>query len=334
MRLIKRLFQLGILLLAAGIGWLAWFAFTPTATSADTVDFSIEPGSTMRGVARQVNEQGIVVRPWAFRLLARLTHSDTAVKAGSYQAARGVTPWQLLQKLTQGDYTQAEIAFIEGWTFRQMRDALDANPDVKHEALTLPEAELMARIGAAGQKPEGWFFPETYFFARGASDVSILARAHRVMQKQLQSAWEAREPGGQLASPYEALILASIVEKETGNAGDRPRVAAVFLNRMRAGMKLQTDPTVIYGLGGQFDGNLRKRDLVADTPFNTYTREGLPPAPIANPGKASLLATLHPAKTDDLYFVSRGDGTSYFSRSLEEHNRAVARYQRTGRAIQ
>jgi UPF0755 protein len=334
MRFLISLFKFGVLAVVISACWLAWFALTPVAMSSRGVDFSIEPGGGMRSVVREINAQGIAVRPWAFTLLARLSRSDTAVKAGSYEAEQGITPWRLLRKITQGDYTQSEIALIEGWTFRQMRDTLDANPDIKHDALNLPEDVLMTRLGAPGEKPEGWFFPETYFFARGTSDVAILARAHRAMQKQLESAWSARAADTPLASPYEALILASLVEKETGNPADRARVAAVFVNRIRAGMKLQTDPSVIYGIGERYDGNLHKRDLVTDTPFNTYTRAGLPPAPIAMPGLASLMAATNPAHTDDLYFVSRGDGTSYFSKSLDEHNRAVARYQKPAHVIQ
>ena len=318
----------GVLAFAA---WLAWFALTPVDLVASSVDFSISRGSGLRSATRQMMEAGIGMHAWAFNLLGRLASKETTVKAGGYQVSTGVTPWQLLEKITQGDFAQSEVTFIEGWTFRQMRAALDVHAAVRHDSMGLPDAELMRRLGADTLMPEGEFFPDTYLFGKGESDLAILARAYRTMQKQLQSAWKQRDPDVPLASPYEALILASIVEKETGQASERELIAGVFLNRLRAGMKLQTDPTVIYGLGMKFDGNLRKRDLMRDGPFNTYTRAGLPPHPIAMPGQASLLAVLRPAKTDALYFVSRGDGTSQFSHSIEAHNRAVAKYQKARR---
>ena len=320
--------KLALLALVATGAWMLWFALSPVALVATTVDFSILPGSSLRSATRQIRDTGIAVRSWEFNLMARLTRSETRIKAGSYEVSKGVTPWQLLRKITEGDYTQAEVTFIEGWTFRQMSDALASNPDVRHDLKGLTESDVMMRLGSPDTGPEGWFFPDTYLFAKGTSDLAILSRAHRAMQKQLESAWSSREPDTPMRSPYEALILASIVEKETGRPGDRALIAGVFINRLRTGMKLQTDPTVIYGLGERFDGNLRKRDLIADTPFNTYTRAGLPPSPIAMPGAAALQAALHPAKTDALYFVAKGDGTSQFSRTLDEHNRAVARYQR------
>ena len=212
-----------------------------------------------------------------------------------------------------------------------MRAALDTHATVRHDTAGLTDAEVMRRLDAQDLPPEGMFFPDTYLFGKGESDLAILARAYRAMQKQLQSAWQQRRPELPLSTPYEALILASIVEKETGQASEREMIAGVFANRLRAGMLLQTDPTVIYGLGDKFDGNLRKKDLMKDAPFNTYMRAGLPPHPIGMPGQASLLAAVNPARTDAFYFVARGDGTSQFSRSLEEHNRAVAKYQRAGR---
>lgn len=320
-----------MLALFAAAAWMIWFALSPVALVSPSVDFSILPGSSLRSATRQIRESGIAVRPWEFNLMVRMTRNETVIKAGSYEVSEGITPWQLLRKVTQGDYSQAEVTFIEGWTFRQMSDALAAHPDIRHELEGMKEGELMTRLGSPGSGPEGWFFPDTYLFAKGSSDLAVLSRAHRAMQKRLESAWTSREPDTPLKSAYEALILASIVEKETGRPEDRALIAGVFINRMRAGMKLQTDPTVIYGLGERFDGNLRKRDLIMDTAFNTYTRGGLPPGPIAMPGTAALQATLHPAKTDALYFVAKGDGTSQFSRTLDEHNRAVARYQKGSR---
>ncbi|CAG0964884.1 partial Endolytic murein transglycosylase, partial [Rhodocyclaceae bacterium] len=215
----------------------------------------------------------------------------------------------------------------EGRTFRQMRAILDAHPDLKHDTTSLTDQEILAKLGATEPHPEGLFFPDTYLFAKQSSDLDVLRRAYRAMQSRLASEWEGRSPSLPYRTPYEALIMASIVEKETGTGTDRPKVASVFVNRLRRGMLLQSDPTVIYGMGERFDGNIRKQDLTTDTAYNTYTRSGLPPTPIAMPGLASLQAALHPPATDLLYFVARGDGSSEFSRNLEDHNRAVARYQ-------
>jgi len=265
---------------------------------------------------------------WKFNLLARITGHDRTIKAGSYEVSAGVTPWEILRKITLGDFTQSEIMFIEGWTFRQVRAALDAHPDLRHDTAVLAAEQIMERVGEPGSEPEGRFFPDTYLFAKGVSDLAVLTRAYRAMRKQLQSAWEKRASELPFSSAYEALTLASIVEKETGQDGERTLIAGVLVNRLKLGMRLQADPTVIYGVGERFDGNLRNKDLLHDTPYNTYTRAGLPPHPIAMPGAASLLAAVNPAKTQALYFVARGDGTHQFSRSLEEHNRAVARFQK------
>jgi peptidoglycan lytic transglycosylase G len=330
------LFRLKVLFLfasAAVLGfcvWLLWFALSPVELVAPTVEFSIRPGSTLRGATRQIIEAGVPVPAWKFVLLARANGASAGVKAGSYQVSDGVTPLQLVRKITRGEYAQAEILLLEGWNFRQVRDALNTHADLKHDSASLSGAQIMAKLGAPGVLPEGMFFPDTYVFAKGASDIAVLERARSAMKKRLESAWAGRAPDLPMTDPYEALILASLVEKETGRASDRTMIAAVFANRLRRKMKLQTDPSVIYGIGEKFDGNLRKRDLETDTPFNTYTRLGLPPHPIAMPGLASLEAVMHPAQTDVLYFVSRGDGTSEFSRTLVEHNRAVAKYQMPG----
>ena len=326
-----RLTALALAGLLAFAAWIAWFVVTPLELGASPTDFSIRRGSGLRGATRQIVEAGVAMPAWKFNLLGKLLSSETRIKAGSYEVTAGVTPWQLMQKITQGDFAQSEVVFIEGWTFRQVRAALDAHAFVRHDTTTLSDAELMRRLGADGTVPEGLFFPDTYVFGKGESDLNILERAYHSMQKRLQLAWQQRAPDSPLTSPYEALILASIVEKETGQPSERQLIAGVLVNRLRAGMKLQTDPTVIYGIGETFDGNLRKRDLVTDTPFNTYTRVGLPPHPIALPGQASLLAAVNPAKTDAMYFVARGDGTSVFSRSLDEHSRAVSKYQKGGR---
>lgn len=331
MRLFRRLLSLLILAALLGGGGLAWLALSPVRLNASPLDFQVQPGSSARAAARQMVEAGIDLNPWAFEALARASRSAAALKAGSYEVEQGITLWALLQKLTRGDVSQSELAIIEGWNFRQLRDKLNAHPDLRHDGAGLSDRELLQRIGAAESHPEGLFFPDTYLFSKQSSDLDLLARAYRAMQKRLQTEWAARDPGLPLQHPYQALILASIVEKETGRAADRPHIAAVFVNRLRQGMLLQTDPTVIYGMGERFDGNLRRQDLLTDTPYNTYTRGGLPPTPIAMPGQAALQAALHPAASPALYFVARGDGSSQFSSSLDEHNRAVNKYQRGGR---
>lgn len=327
-RLFFRLCALVLMVAVLTAGGLAWFAQSPVGLRQSPLDFTIEPGSSMRQVARQMVDSGIDVEPFLLVTLSRLTRQANAIKAGSYEIERGVTPRQLLDKLSRGDTTQGDVALIEGWSFRQFRAALDRHPDLRHDSAGLSDAEVLERIGASARHPEGLFFPDTYLFARQSSDLDVLRRAYRNQQRVLQREWEKRAEGLPYKDPYEALIMASIVEKETGLAADRPLVASVFVNRLRAGMLLQTDPTVIYGLGTAFDGNLRKRDLLADSAYNTYLRLGLPPTPISMPGVAAMRAALNPQSTDYLYFVARGDGSSAFSRSLDEHNRAVARYIR------
>jgi UPF0755 protein len=258
----------------------------------------------------------------------RFSGQDRQIRAGSYELEQGVTPRLLLNMLVRGEEATRSIVLVEGWSFRQVRAALAKAEQLKPETLGQSDEELMARLGKPGLHPEGRFFPDTYTYSKGSTDLALLQRAMRAMDKKLEAAWAARASDLPLKTADEALILASIVEKETGVAKDRAEIAAVFINRLRAGMPLQTDPTVIYGLGMRFDGNLRKKDLQADTPWNTYLRPGLPPTPIAMPGKAALLAAVQPAQSKSLYFVSRGDGSSHFSTSLDEHNRAVNRYQR------
>ena len=309
---------------------MGWYALSPVTLRTDPADFSIRPGSSLRSATRQMVESGVELNAWQFNLLGRLLGKAGTIKAGSYEVGRGVTPLALLDKLSAGEVSQAELVFIEGWTFRQMRAALDADVDVKHDSVALSDAEIMGRLGAAGRSPEGLFFPDTYLFGKGTSDLDILKRAYKAMDRQLQAAWQQRAPDLPYRSPYEALIMASVIEKETGQSTDRALIGGVFVNRLRIGMMLQTDPTVIYGLGVKFNGNLRKKDLLKDTPHNTYTRGGLPPTPIAMPGQASLQAALNPAKTQALYFVARGDGSSEFSRTLAEHELAVTKYQRRG----
>ena len=295
---------------------------------ADSVELSVEPGTTPRGVAQAVADRGVQVQPELLFAWFRLSGQARDIKAGSYEIPRGTTPRQLLSKLVRGEESLQSMTLLEGWTFRQVREALARAPNLKADSAALSQEDLMTRLGRPGLHPEGRFFPDTYTYAKGSSDLAVLRRALRAMDDRLQAAWSVRSPQVAVKTPEEALILASIVEKETGTAADRGRIAGVFTNRLRIGMLLQTDPTVIYGMGERFDGNLRKKDLQTDTPWNTYTRGGLPPTPIAMPGKASLLAAVQPAQTNALYFVARGDGSSQFSVTLDEHNRAVNRYQR------
>jgi UPF0755 protein len=337
MRLFKRILLLALLGAIGFSGWMAWFAFAAVPLKVNpqgVLDFDIRPGLGLKGAAVAMAEAGVAFAPWQFALLGRVAGMDRNIKAGSYEVTAGVTPLDLLKKLTSGDVTQTEIVFVEGRTFRELRAQLDAHPDLRHDSRGLKDAELLQRLGAAEGHPEGLFFPDTYLFARQSSDLAILRRAYGAMQRRLAAEWERRDASVPYKTPYDALIMASIVEKETGQPADRGKIASVFVNRLRRGMLLQTDPTVIYGMAQSatgFDGNIRKGDLTTDTPWNTYTRAGLPPTPIAMPGMGSIQATLRPPATDYLYFVARGDGASVFSRTLEEHNRAVNKYQRGGR---
>lgn len=328
MRFVRFILMCMILSVLGACAWLAWFAFQPIQLATAPLDISIRTGGSLRSITQQMIDEGLHVRGWDFVILARVLGKESAIKAGSYEIASGTTPLELLRMLTRGDVRLVSIALIEGWTFRQVREALDTHPDLAHETRGLSDAELMARIGAAESNPEGLFFPDTYLFSKQSSDLEVLKRAYRAMQHTLDTAWAVRSPDLPYRSPYEALIMASIIEKETGMREDRPLIASVFVNRLKAGMLLQTDPTVIYGLGTSFDGNLRKKDLQTDGPYNTYLRSGLPPTPIALPGVASIQAALAPPPSDYLYFVSRGDGTSAFSATLDEHNRAVIRFQK------
>ena len=324
-------FVAAILGAAAAAGALYFYATNAIPIREAPVQFSVTAGSSLRSAARQMAEAGVIHHPAVFVLMGRLLGHAGAIKAGSYEAEAGLTPYALLQKITRGDVTLMAITFAEGSTFKQWRRILDEHPKLKHETTNWPDARILAAMSISGPSPEGLFFPDTYHVSEGSSDLVVLRRARKLMQRHLADHWERRAANLPMTTPYEALILASIVEKETGRVEDRPLVAAVFVNRLRKGMMLQADPTVIYGLGAEFDGNLRKRDLVSDTPYNTYTRAGLPPTPIAMPGLESLAAVLNPPDSDVLYFVSRGDGSSHFSRTLSEHDRAVTKYQRSRR---
>lgn len=327
MSLIKRLagsiLLLAVLLLAAS----AYYVTRPLDIPALPYDFSLQPGSSLTSVAQQLRKAGVIDDAQVFVLLGRSMGLSAKIKQGSYQLTKPVSMYELLEIISKGRVAQSDLTIIEGWTFKQFREALNAAPKLRHDSLSLSDAEIMQRIGASEKHPEGLFFPDTYNFPAGSSDLALMKRAYKTMQRHLQENWDSRDTDLPLVTPYQALILASIVEKETGKAKDRTMIASVFVNRLRKGMRLQTDPTVIYGIGDKYDGNIRKRDLLKDSEYNTYTRYGLTPTPIALPGKESLQAALHPAKSDALYFVARGDGSSQFSSTLIEHNQAVNRYQ-------
>jgi len=327
-RTVKRAFFGLVFLAAAAAGWLSHHLTTARPLPQAPYEFAVQSGSSLRGIATRLTRAGILPDAWSFILLGRLMGRSGQLKAGHYVFSEPLSPMDLLDRLTEGSVAQAEVQFIEGWTLRQVRNALAAHPDLKQETTALTEAELASAVGAPYSSLEGLIYPDKYYFAVGTSDLLVLRRGYHAMQEELEAAWARRVTGLPLSTPYEALILASIVEKETGAAAERAMVAAVFVNRLKRGMKLDTDPTVIYGLGEKFDGNLRRRDLETDTPYNTYTRAGLPPTPIAMPGRASIKAALNPAETKALYFVARGDGTSHFSATLSEHERAVTKYQR------
>ncbi|CAH1197497.1 Endolytic murein transglycosylase [Candidatus Nitrotoga sp. BS] len=328
MRVIKRLLLIVMLMAMLLASTIGYYVIRPLTFSTLPLEFSLKQGSSLKTAALQMQQAGALPNDWMFVLLARMLGKSTQIQAGNYELETAVTMLQLLAIVTEGQTAQSKFSVIEGWTFNQFRAALNANPAIRHDSVALSESEILQRIGAMEAYAEGQFFPDTYYFVKGTGDLALLTRAYKTMQVHLQKSWQDRASDLPFKSAYEALILASIVEKETGQASDRGMVAAVFINRLRKGMLLQTDPTVIYGLGENFDGNLRKRDLLADTPYNTYTRAGMPPTPIALPGLASILATLHPASTDALYFVARGNGSSQFSNTLNEHNNAVNRYQK------
>ena len=310
----------------AGAAW--WWLHQPLSLAADPVELSIELGSTPREIADAWVRAGVRTQPVLLYEWFRWSGQARRIRAGSYEAPAGTTPIRLLEKMVRGDETAAAVRFTEGWTFRQIRAELAHAEALKATTAAMSDAEVMQALGAPGLSPEGRFHPDTYAYSKGSTDLALLKRAYRAMQQRLAEAWQERAADSPLKSADDALTLASIVEKETGVGADRGLVAGVFVNRLRIGMPLQTDPTVIFGLGTAFDGNLRKRDLLADTPYNTYTRAGLPPTPISIPGKAALMAAVRPESTRALYFVARGDGSSEFSETLAEHNRAVNRFQR------
>jgi UPF0755 protein len=332
MRIFTRMLVFTLLLGGLAIGAGAWWLHRPIALTlpadSQVLDLEIEPGTRAAQVAETVVASGARVNLQLLQLWFRASGQARQIKAGSYEITSGTTPRSLLRMLVRGDQTLKSITLVEGWSFKQVRQALQKAELLAPDSVGLEPEMIMQKLGRAGIHPEGRFFPDTYTYAKGSSDLAVLKRAAKAMDKRLDTAWTQRSADTPLKSPEQALILASIVEKETGKPTDRAQIAGVFTNRLRINMRLQTDPTVIYGMGDGFDGNIRKRDLLADTPYNTYTRGGLPPTPIAMPGKAALLAAVQPAPTKALYFVSRGDGSSQFSATLDDHNRAVNKYIR------
>ena len=328
MRLIKRIFWTMLaltILLAAASGW---WVLAPMSMPAPTVDVSIAPQTPVREIAQAVSDAGVNVQPFVLYTFFRASGQSRKLRAGSYELSQGNTPLDLLRKLSRGEESLKAISLIDGWTFPQFKAALAKAEGLKHDAKDLSDDALMAKLGMPGIAPEGRFFPDTYTYGKGTSDLHVMQRAANAMTKQLAAAWGQRQLDIQVKTIDEALILASIVEKETGRESDRITISRVFHNRLAVGMPLQTDPTVIYGMFDNFDGNLRRADLRTDHPWNTYTRKGLPPTPISMPGRNALKAAVQPAPSNALYFVAKGDGTSHFSATLEEHNSAVNRYQR------
>jgi UPF0755 protein len=328
MAFIKKTIVAAVLVSVVAVGGFSWWSRQALTTGEPPIAFTITPGSGVGAAAQQMAAAGVPVNPTLFEILARVTGQSARIKAGSYELKPNTSPRRLLTQLVRGEFAQEAVTIIEGWTFRQMREAIAAAKTLRHETAKLSDAELMAKVSTEYKQPEGMFFPDTYLFAKGASDLQIYKQAHQMLLNRLQAAWEKRAPNLPYKTPYEALIMASIIEKETGQKSERGMIAGVFVNRLRTGMMLQTDPSVIYGMGVRYEGKIAKKDLLTDTPYNTYTRYGLPPTPISLPGVESLNAALGPAQTEALYFVSRNDGTSHFSDNLNEHNRAVNQYQR------
>lgn len=329
-RTLLRSLLAAVLALASVLGiYLYWAWNRALDPGGDT--YVVQPGTSLRAFARDLAARGVLSEPHSFVLLAHLKGVSRDLKAGEYRFRRGISPRALLDQVVAGRVVEYPLVLVEGWTFRQVRQALETAPRLQQTLKGLSDAEVMARLGQPGVHPEGMFYPDTYFYSSEHTDLVLLARAYERMQMRLETEWKNRDPGLPLKGPYEALILASIVEKETALSEERGQIAGVFINRLRRNMRLQADPTIVYGLGDGFGGRLRTRDLRTDTPYNTYTRAGLPPTPIALPGGESLRAVMRPEKTRALYFVSRGDGSHVFSETLEEHNRAVVKYQLGGR---
>jgi UPF0755 protein len=307
--------------------WLVIFMIRPLPMASETIGMQIPAGASVRGIADQLVSAGVLKEPYSFLLVVKLTGNSSRLQAGDYALNAPLQVLGLLDLLKHGTFDQFKLQVTEGKTFADFRRKLAQMPGIRHETLSLSDMELMQLISGEATSPEGWFFPDTYYIDSHSSDVDMYKRAYQKMKQYLAATWETRQSGLPYKTPYEALIMASIVEKETGVETERPQIAGVFVNRLRLGMRLQTDPTVIYGMGSRYHGNITRRDLLTDTAYNTYTRNGLPPTPIALPGLASIQAALHPASTKALYFVANGQGSHVFTSTLEEHNKAVRAYQ-------
>jgi UPF0755 protein len=319
-----------LLVIALVIADFYMFLKQPVLMAGKSAIYDIKPGASFRHIAKELERRNLLTRYGYWLVLARLQGKAKSIKAGEYRLQGPLTPQQLLDRLVTGKTHQFSLTIVEGWTFGQVMNALTCHPEIDQ---TVDKSDdVMALLGKPGQHPEGWFFPDTYHFPRGTTDLEFLRRSHETMKARLHALWAARDAGLPLKTAYEALILASIVEKETAAPEERPLIAAVLLSRLEKGMRLQTDPTIVYGLGDSYDGDIRYRDLRLDTPYNTYTRKGLPPTPIAMPSGAALEAVVHPAESDALYFVAKKDGSHHFSTTYEEHHKAVIEYQLGGDA--
>jgi len=333
MNLFKLIFKVAVGALLLGGVAAGWFGYqfnhfqNSSLNVAEPTVITIEPGSSLHRIANQLKGQGVIDEPRYLTLLGRWQGIASHIHAGEYMIEPGIKPLELLDKMVKGEVVQYSFTIVEGWTFREMLAHLQQQPKIKVELDGLDDTEIMVRLGHPGEHPEGRFLPETYHFPAGLSELDFLKRAYQSMSDFLEQAWRKRAEGLPYKSPYEALIMASIVEKETAVPSERPAIAGVFVRRLKKHMRLQTDPTVIYGIGPDFDGNIRRRDLRADTPYNTYTRFGLTPTPIALPSRESIDAALHPSEDETLYFVAKGDGSHHFSKTLAEHINAVRKYQ-------
>lgn len=333
----KRLVKLSLLVLLLATTSAAWLWFDVNQYLDEPMpieqnqSYELKPGSNFVRVVNELKQAGLISQSRYLRWYGRLTGKARRIKAGEYELTVGLTPRQLLDMMISGKVRQYALTLVEGWNFQQVMDAVHSHPSLEHTLQDLDNVAIMSQLGHPDEHPEGRFLPDTYHFPKGLSDVAFLQRAYEAMAQTLAQEWEERAVGLPLQTPYEALILASIVEKETGLASERQAIAGVFVRRLEKRMRLQTDPTVIYGMGERYNGNIRKQDLLEDTPYNTYRRYGLPPTPIAMPGREAIHATLHPDDSQNIYFVSRGDGSHHFSATLEEHNNAVIKYQLKGR---
>ncbi len=327
----KKVLYSGLFLTGLLLFWMLYFATKPINLNQDFTEVHIDRGNLTK-VSQQLVEANILTEPYSFIVMVRALGQASKVKAGNYEIKNGSTPFDVYRLLTKGGLsTQTSITFIEGWTFKQMRNALNQHETLKHKTMAMSDREILEKLGSKIGYPEGLFFPDTYFLTDETSDEDVFKRSYDTMQAKLNKAWQGRAVGLPYKTAYEALIMASIIEKETGRADDRPMIAGVFVNRLNIGMRLQTDPTVIYGMGERYSGNIRKTDLQRDTIYNTYTRNGLPPTPIALPGLGAIEAAMHPATTKALYFVGKGEGNrgvTVFSDTLSAHNKAVSKYQR------